>query len=243
LGVIRVLVTRPEPGATRTAQRLQSLGYEAITLPLSKTVGLNPKLFESQFDAVIATSAQAFLHLPTRLAAQASGTPTFVVGKATAAAARDAGFQRVSVAGNDVDGLLSTLKDALHTDTRIVYLCGKIRRPDLEHALGAQRVYLDIVEVYDTELVSYSTDKLERLSAIPFNVVLVTSVTNADALVQLFASPKMKQASDKSLFICLSQRIAVRLERANLSRIMVCSAPDEDAMMAMVQLHFPQRRL
>ncbi len=36
----RVLVTRPEPGAARTAKRLVALGFEPVLLPLTQTVAL-----------------------------------------------------------------------------------------------------------------------------------------------------------------------------------------------------------
>ncbi|TIX52492.1 MAG: uroporphyrinogen-III synthase, partial [Mesorhizobium sp.] len=38
--MVRVLVTRPEPGASRTAQRLLDQGFQPILLPLTETVAL-----------------------------------------------------------------------------------------------------------------------------------------------------------------------------------------------------------
>ncbi|TIT17702.1 MAG: uroporphyrinogen-III synthase, partial [Mesorhizobium sp.] len=38
--MLRVLVTRPEPGASRTARRLADAGFQPILLPLTETVAL-----------------------------------------------------------------------------------------------------------------------------------------------------------------------------------------------------------
>ncbi|TJX45058.1 MAG: uroporphyrinogen-III synthase, partial [Mesorhizobium sp.] len=38
--MLRVLVTRPEPGASRTARKLEEMGFEPLLLPLTETVAL-----------------------------------------------------------------------------------------------------------------------------------------------------------------------------------------------------------
>jgi uroporphyrinogen-III synthase len=237
--VTRVLVTRPEPGATRTAQRITALGFNAVKLPLSETVGLNPKLPPSTFDFVIATSANAFLHLPKEFQSKLGGIQTFVVGATSAAAARDAGFLDVSVGGADVEGLLFRLKGNLDRKRKVLYLCGKVRRPELELALGEWGVDPTVIEVYDTILVSQSTDKLKIFGDGELDVVLVTSMTSAAILTNMMAQPELAQIADKITFICLSGRIAQGLKLRSIARTLVCSSPDEDAMIKMLVHHFP----
>ncbi|RVD11473.1 uroporphyrinogen-III synthase, partial [Mesorhizobium sp. M7A.F.Ca.ET.027.02.1.1] len=38
--MLRVLVTRPEPGASRTAHRLEEAGFQPVLLPLTETKAL-----------------------------------------------------------------------------------------------------------------------------------------------------------------------------------------------------------
>ena len=54
----RSLVTRPEPGATETARRLEAMGFTPVVLPLTEivTVTARPLFDPTAFDAVIATS-------------------------------------------------------------------------------------------------------------------------------------------------------------------------------------------
>ena len=57
-----VLVTRPLPAATRTADRLRVQGYVPLLLPLTEIVPLNPTVPEGTFNAFVATSANALVH-------------------------------------------------------------------------------------------------------------------------------------------------------------------------------------
>ncbi|MGL4489308.1 MAG: uroporphyrinogen-III synthase [Rhizobiaceae bacterium] len=235
----RVLVTRPEPGATRTADRLIKLGYEAIKLPLSETVALHPKAPTSTFDIVIATSAQAFLNLPSEMVALLKDESTLVVGEATKAAALQVGFTDVLAERGDIEGLLERLNISTTATSKLLYLCGKVRRPDLELTLGARGIAIEPIEVYDTKLVSHSTDKLKALCASDIDAVLVTSVMSADALRQIQALDIAQQAFEKTLFICFSERIASQLLDVNRANIIVSPTPDEDAVIALLARHCP----
>ena len=61
----RVLVLRPEPGASATAQALRRMGFEPLVLPLTVIQRLTPVFAPSvEHDAVIVTSANALRHAP-----------------------------------------------------------------------------------------------------------------------------------------------------------------------------------
>jgi uroporphyrinogen-III synthase len=97
---MKLLVTRPEPGASATAARLRTLGYEAVTLPCLSITPLPPHL-PAHPAAVVVTSGQAVAALPASL----HNTPCFCVGDATAAKLRGAGFTRVESAQGNADDL------------------------------------------------------------------------------------------------------------------------------------------
>ena len=160
----RVLVTRPQPGADRTAERLRALGFEPVVMPLTETVALPHVLPEVIPDLVLATSPQAFRHLASEIADLLSGIPLRVTGKATAASARQAGFLDVKETGGDVNRLMASLSSMIVPGLRILYLAGHVRRQELEHHLAARGANLTVVEVYDTLSVSYSTDKIRTLT-------------------------------------------------------------------------------
>ncbi|MGE4481348.1 uroporphyrinogen-III synthase [Acidocella sp.] len=97
---MKLLVTRPEPGASATAARLVAMGHEPVLLPCLSVTPLPAKL-PPYPAALVVTSGQAVPALPARL----HGVPVFCVGDATAAKLRMAGFTRVESAAGDAEAL------------------------------------------------------------------------------------------------------------------------------------------
>jgi uroporphyrinogen-III synthase len=123
----RLLVLRPEPGASATAARARALGLDAFATPL---FAIEPVKWEAPeaggFDGLLLTSASAVRCAGEQLQ-ELRGLRAHAVGDATAAAARDAGFDIGSAGEAGVDRLL----DSIEPDLRLLHLCGEDRRvPD-----------------------------------------------------------------------------------------------------------------
>ncbi len=104
----RVWVTRAEPGAARTADRLTALGFTPIIAPLLTLAPLPEALHAAPDPAAVAALAltspngvEAFAPLIPRFRHH----PAFAVGDATAEAARAAGFAHVRSAAGDIHAL------------------------------------------------------------------------------------------------------------------------------------------
>lgn len=120
----RILVLRPEPGASVTVRRAGELGLDAFAVPLFEIepVSWSPP-DPAEFDGLLLTSANAVRHAGDQIKALAR-LPVYAVGEATADVARDAGLE-IAVAGQGgVDRLLSTVPAGL----RLLHLCGEYRR-------------------------------------------------------------------------------------------------------------------
>ena len=160
---LRVLVTRPQPGAGRTAARLQTAGFEPIVLPLSEIVAVAPALPVSRPAAVAVSSANAVRQAPAALLSLLANAPVFAVGDETAAAARQAGFEDVrSSAGNAAD-LARDIVAAVGPKPRIAYLSGRVRLDALEAELAAAGFEVEVVETYDTRRRAPSPEELAEL--------------------------------------------------------------------------------
>src|SRR5690606_3696589 len=101
----RVWVTRAEPGAARTADRLTALGFEPVVVPLLTLAPLPGALNAAPPPDAVAVLAltspngvEAFAPLIPRF----RDHPVFAVGDATAKAARAAGFADVRSASGDI---------------------------------------------------------------------------------------------------------------------------------------------
>jgi uroporphyrinogen-III synthase len=101
---VKLLVTRPEPGASATAKRLAALGYEPVLLPCLDITRVAARL-PAHPAALVITSGQAVPALPACL----HNTLVFCVGDATADKLREAGFTRVESANGDADALFQLI--------------------------------------------------------------------------------------------------------------------------------------
>jgi uroporphyrinogen-III synthase len=121
---MRLLVTRPQPGADATAAALQALGHQPLVAPLLATEALAWAPPAALPDAIIISSAAVLRHAGPGLAALA-GLPALCVGAATAAAARAAGLADVRVGPGAMQPLLDGL--AQGPFTRLLHLAGADR--------------------------------------------------------------------------------------------------------------------
>ncbi len=228
----RVLVTRPQPGADKTASRLSALGYDPIVMPLTQTVALPHVLPKEVPELMLATSPQAFRHLSPLLTDAFKEIPLRVTGKATATAARERGFLDVKDSGGDAARLLASIGPALQPGTHALYLAGRVRRPELEAFLAKRGAAVSTLEIYDTVSVSYTTDKYsEIMVGAGVDALLLTSVNCALRSAELNATFRDGYISENTMIICLSERIAEVARSRFSSPVAVAVTPTEDALL------------
>jgi uroporphyrinogen-III synthase len=120
----RLVILRPEPGASATAAAARKLGLEPLVIPLFATEPVEWRAPDpGQYDALLLTSAKAVRHGGGQIE-RLRALPAHCVGQATAAAARQAGFTIASLGSGGVDALLDTLPPGV----RLLHLCGVDRR-------------------------------------------------------------------------------------------------------------------
>ena len=119
-----VVILRPEPGASATFERAAEQGLSTVKLPLFEIERLqwSPPSDLTQFDGLLVTSANAMRDGGEGLE-QLKSQPVYAVGPATAAAARDAGFEVAKVGPARVHLLLR----AIDPDLRLLHLAGEDR--------------------------------------------------------------------------------------------------------------------
>lgn len=119
----RLVVVRPEPGASETVARARTLGIDAVTMPLFAVAPVAWRVPATErYDALLMTSANAVRHAGPGLA-ELTGLPVLAVGAATAEAARAAGFtiERTGTGG------ISELLAGTPASTRLLHLAGRDR--------------------------------------------------------------------------------------------------------------------
>lgn len=233
--MVRVLVTRPEPGASRTARRLETLGFQPILLPLTETSALPVEAtIGGDAVAVAVTSANAVRHAPQALITALASLPCHAVGKRTDEACRAVGFLSVTDGPGDAAALADVIAGAL-AGKAIVYLCGRVRFPGFERRLAVAGVHVHAIETYDTAQIDYGdAEALTRLSGHPVEAALLYSAKASAALVNLLTRPTLRHLFEKTEFLTLSARVAEPLVGVAGRRIQIAPQPDEDALLALL---------
>lgn len=225
----RVLVTRPEPGASRTAARLAADGFSPIVLPLTEILPLEPAMPEGDIAAVVISSANAIRGAPAPLLASLSSKPVFAVGDETAAAARAAGFVDVRSSAGDANCLVRDVTAGMPAEARAAYLCGRVRLDTLEAQLAALGFSVVAIETYDTHERLPALEELTALDAGPVAAALLYSAKGAACLARV-VSPRTGTIFRDTAFICISPRVARELATVASGSVLAAKTPDENAM-------------
>jgi uroporphyrinogen-III synthase len=238
--VTRILLTRPEPGNSRTSVRLCELGFQVVSLPLTKIIGLNRDVKIEPHEVIIATSANAFLNVGSGVNRTAL---TLVVGQATRKAALAQGFTFVHLLGRTVLELTQNLHHFITKHTKITYLSGVVRTPYLEEFLSREAYHFHVVELYDTKIIEYDSDVIADLIAAPIDCVVLTSTLSVTALLgisALIGVTALEQNArapwlNNALYFCFSTRIAQMLKH---DHYIISHNPDETALITHINEYF-----
>jgi uroporphyrinogen-III synthase len=231
----RVLITRPEPGASRTAEKLMELGFEPVQLPLSETRPLFPERSAVPADAaaVAVTSANAIRHAAPELLSALSSLPCHAVGRKTAQAARSAGFSLVREGPGEALALADQI--AASFSGTLVYLCGRVRFAGFEDRLAGSGVRVHPLESYDTVSLEYSNEAVSgHLTDRPVDTVLLYSAKAAHAFGMLAARSGTRHLFEEASIFVLSERIASALRQQGCSAASVAAEPTEQALLMLL---------
>lgn len=236
---MRVIVTRPLPQGEQTAAKLAALGHQPALLPLTEIHPIDPGSLPDNLAAiamVVATSANALIHAPQSLMQVLRDIPFLGVGAATEHAALVCGFSDTDNVSGDASGLAAHVITELPKGAHIAYLCGRVRKPDLEQTLGAAGIHTVPLETYDTASVSYSTECFhEHFVAGTAQAVLLYSRNSARRIADLLGSAGPGNPIDSVTFFCLSADVAAPLKEAGFPSIVIAAEPNENALLNVLE--------
>lgn len=230
---MRLLVTRPEPGATRTAAALRARGHEVVVAPLLRTETIAADVAGS-FAAVLMTSANAARATATHPQfASLRSLPVLTVGERTAKAAREAGFARVESADGALADLVR-LAAARFAGRRLLYLAGEDRAGDLAAELAPHRVTVDTAVIYRAVAAeALPMEAAQALAGGEVEAALHYSRRSAETLLRLAERAKLLNAVLNLAHYCLSDAVAVPLREAG-AEILVAAGPNESKLLDLV---------
>lgn len=233
---MRLLVTRPEADAARTAAALRARGHSVVLAPLLRiepvadaAIGAGP------WAAVLVTSA----NVASAVASHVRGPdliplPVFAVGERSAQAMRALGCADVISAGGNAGDLARIVATHVAPPARLLYLAGEQRSGDLGGELGAKGFVVETVAIY--RAAAADTLPPQAASALAHGVdgVLHFSRRSAVAYVAGARAAGLLESALRPAHFCLSAQVAVPLQSAGGVVVRIAQAPTEAALFDLI---------
>ena len=233
---MRLLLTRPEPDAQRTAAALRAQGHDVIAAPVLRIVpAADAQIGAGPWAAILITSANA----AHAVAAHARGTPlralpVFAVGRRSAEAMAAAGFADVTSADGNVTDLARLVAARMQPAAPLLYLAGEDRSGDLAGDLRAHGFAVETVAIYRTIAASSLPPSAAQALASGIDGVLHFSRRSAEVFVEAARAAGVLESALQATHFCLSAPIAAPLALAGAADVRVAERPSEALLLALI---------
>jgi uroporphyrinogen-III synthase len=230
---VRLLVTRPEPDATRTADRLRALGHRVLVQPLLRIEFSTPPRDVPHPAALVVTSQNGLRSLAAwPQAADWRRVPMFVAGPATARAAAELGFGDVRTGATDAGSLAELVAQSMPRHRGpVIYPAARDRAGSIAAGLLANGYDVRTIEAYRADLVPFLDPAVrEALALRAVDGVLLYSRRTAAAFRDLAAAAGIPPGPATAYVISEQVGEVVR----GLMPVKVAATPDEDALLALI---------
>lgn len=235
---MRLLVTRPEPDATRTADALVALGHTPILCPMLDIVPEPLRPLPSGCQAIAATSANAIRALAAHPdVATIRHLPLFAVGDRSAVEARRAGFAAARSGGGGLPELCDMLVSSLDpAEGPILYAAGDAQSGDLAARIGAAGFAVAISVLYRSVARPRLSDAaLAAVRSGGIDGILIFSARSAEALVTALAASGLSPLPETIAGFAISDQAAAPLAGAFLGPVRSAARPEQIALFALLE--------
>ncbi len=232
---VRLLVTRPDPDAERTAAALRACGHIVVVAPLLRIEPVeDAEIAAGPFAAILVTSANAASAIARHQRfAELRALPAFAVGGRSAQAMRDAGFADVASADGDASDLARFVTQRVKGGASLLYLAGADRSGDLAGSLSA--FVVRTVVIYRAVAADVLPSAAVEALAGGVDGVVHFSRRSAAAYVNAVRAAGIGDgALTKPTHFCLSSGVAQALAEAGAADIRTAPEPTESALMALI---------
>ena len=234
LADIQIIVTRAEPGASETVERLKARGLTASLAPMLSLVELPDSDMPdpSDLSGVVFTSANGVRTYTARRSDR--HLPVWCVGPATAQAARNEGFDTVhESAGNAVDLAHFIAARAPSPSLPLLHVANAAAAGTLQEKLKSQGYRTVFAALYEMRpAISLPEQVAKLLDQNARAIILLHSEKGARAFAALTKARELANCTG----VAISERASTPLERSNLSAIYTADTPNEDGLFAALEI-------
>ncbi|SHF55888.1 uroporphyrinogen-III synthase [Kaistia soli DSM 19436] len=230
---MRLLVTRPEPDASRTAATLAARGHAPIRAPMLSAAFLPPPSAIRPPAAILFTSVNAVRAVaawPQEVLPR--DVPALAVGQRTADEARAAGFSDTRSADGDSTALASLAAEILDPLAGpLLYPTLAVPSGDLAARLQAAGFTVNQIEAYRMIAATALPEATEAaIAGDAVDGVLLYSRRTAETFVALTTALKPHLAA--LAFYCLSAEVAIALDTGHIH---IADEPNEASLLKLLE--------
>jgi uroporphyrinogen-III synthase len=236
---LRLLVTRPEPDATRTAAALRAKGHNVLVAPMLafepiRGVAIGP----GPWAGLLLTSANAARALARHAEFPSlKDLPMLAVGDRSAETARELGFTDVtSAAGTAGDLARAAVARFRDAQAALLYAAAEDRAVDVARIIVAEGPPVRTVAVYRmAKAAGFPSNVADALRGGEVDGVLHYSRRSAETYRDCAASSAVAPLG--LTHYCLSAEVAKPLIAAGTDRIRIALRPDEGALFDLLSMN------
>jgi uroporphyrinogen-III synthase len=233
---VRLLLTRPEPDAQRTAAALRAQGHNVIIAPLLRIAPMaDAQIGAGPWAAILITSTNAASAVVAHArAAELRALEVFAVGRRSADTMAAAGFADVISADGNVSDLARLVAARMQPAAPLLYLAGEDRSGDLAGDLRTRGFAVETAIIYRAVAASNLSPEAADALAGGIDGVLHFSRRSAEVFVEAARAAGVLESALQAVHFCLSAPIAEPLARAGAAHIRVAERPNEAVLLALI---------
>lgn len=236
---MHLLVTRPEPDASKFSRELKGLGHEISLEPLTEITFSKrtvPNLDGAQ--AVVVTSRNALRAVDVGGGCKPPiSIPLFAVGPATASLAKEMGVKTIIEGPGSAQDLFPLITERCQPDAGlIVHLSGRDIAIDLAGPLKANGFLVERHILYSlARRTDFSAQLQEKLRVGDIQGVVLMSPLTARVYANLIKKHGLETAVQKIIHFCLSKKVAQQLSDLGQHQSRVPPKPNGQEILALIQ--------
>ncbi len=228
-----ILVTRAEPGASKTFNKLKEMGFLAEKIPAIHLAQAPITFSQKNFEGALIFTSQNGIQFAPR-APFRHAKKVFCVGDATAQSAHQAGFKNIHSARGDAQTLIEYIKDNwTKGDGPLLHMANASPRGDIVPSLKESGYDAEFMAVYKSSMhPEFETKLRSRLKMdLKLDVILVHSPMAADFIDLVLNDWRDLSNVNLPQIIAISPDAGKTLENLFHEKVFYAAKPNEISLL------------
>ena len=214
-----ILITRPYPGAYKTAVKLSEAGFRCVNIPFLRIEKNNFSYSKLEQYSILIITSQNVIDEAARIANELGlkfCIKVYAIGQCTAKLLRKIGFKNIKVAQNNVFQLMKMIRSDVSLTNNMLYLRGTDITFDIATTLRLDGYKIDEAVVYKSYIIEDITQEQRKIITEEVKIILFFSVRTAISFKHI--ANKYKFDLMEKISLSFSQNIANIIQDLNWNK-------------------------